>query len=248
MFSLPKNEIHIWSVHTKLSALVLQSLQELLSPEEKIRAYDFKFDYLQNRFIAARGILRFILSQYLDINPQQIKIGYTEKGKPFLKRSLSDPLSLKSLKFNTSHSREKVLYALTLGSEVGIDLEYMRESLLNERLEDYFLSCREKELLNILPWPFRVEAFFNAWTRKEAIVKASGEGLTSSLSDIEVVIEPGSPPKVLSINGNEELGQDWTLYALSSFPGYNTALALRGPQKRLIERDFNLVFCEESCI
>jgi 4'-phosphopantetheinyl transferase len=223
-FQLERFDVHVWRVVLDQPAIRLQSLWEQLAPEERDRAARFHFPKDRDRFVAARGLLRVILGAYLGVDPAGLRFTKNAYGKP----ALAEQRGPDDLRFNLSHSHELVLYAITRGREVGIDVEWMRPDLADEEIAARFFSPREVAALRALPEPQRLEAFFNCWTRKEAFIKARGEGLSLPLDEFDVSLAPGEPAALLGTCWDPHEAGRWSLRALSPGPGYAAALAVEG--------------------
>ncbi len=220
--TLGSDEVHVWRATLDRSAAALQRLLQTLSEDESARADRFYFQRDREHFIAARGLLRSLLGGYLSFPPEQLRFGYSPHGKPSLPGEWSE------LHFNLSHSHALALYAVTRGREVGIDLEYIRPELADEPIAERFFSAREAGALRSLPASLQPEGFFNCWTRKEAYIKARGEGLTISLDQFEVSLAPGEPAALLSVNSDPAEASRWSLRELAPGPGYVAAIAVEG--------------------
>ena len=226
----PKNliigydEAHVWLTELNLSPALLENLKDTLSTDELARANRFHFEKDRHHFIAARGTLRLILGNYLNIQPRNLKFTYNRRGKP----KIANELDQDHVKFNLSHSHGLAVYAVTLSREVGIDIERVRTSLSFEKIAKRFFSPSEFEMLVALPPSERVKGFFNCWTRKEAYIKAIGEGLFISLDQFDVTLNPRDEAKIVSIKGDSILAARWSLYPLTPAPGYVGALAVEG--------------------
>jgi len=132
------------------------------------------------------------------------------------------------LRFNLAHSHRLALCAVTRGREVGIDLEYVRADLADERIAERFFSTREVAALRAVPKGARLQAFFNCWTRKEAYVKARGEGLSMPLDQFDVSLAPGEPAALVSTPTDPQEASRWSLQDISPAPGYVAAIAVEG--------------------
>ena len=217
---LSLNEVHIWRGELDLPAPQIDDLGETLSADECDRAKRFYFERDRQRFIAGRGMLRNILSRYLGIAPNQIEFCYGKRGKPALRNE--------SICFNLSHSQGLALYAITLDRIVGIDLEQVRSMPDAEAIAKSFFSQREYAVLQGMPTNEKQAAFLNCWTRKEAFLKAIGDGLYKPLDQIEVSFLPDEPARLLSIAGDVESASRWSILHLIPAAGYVGALAIEG--------------------
>jgi len=202
---LAAREVHLWRASLELAPARLRELEGLLSADERARAGRFRYERDRRHFVAARGALRSILSRYLGIAPSQIQFGYADRGKPML----GGPSGARRLEFNLSHSEGMALYAVASGRRVGVDLEYAERRLDFESIASRYFSPREIALLARLPVAQRAAAFFAFWTRREALLKARGEGLGGSARPAESEGE-------------------WTVRNLIPETGYIAAVAVEG--------------------
>lgn len=229
---LAEDEIHVWHAELDQPEATLRRLDEVLSPDERTRARRFCLERVRTRFIAGRGLLRTILGRYVGRAPESLRFIYAERGKPAL-----SPVERADLRFNVSHSDGLGLFAVARGREVGVDVEQVRPLPRSERIAERFFSLPETTALKQIPAERRLEAFFTCWTRKEAYIKALGDGLAHRLDQFAVSIDPGEPAR-LSAAGDGD-GQEiarWSLQAVPSRPGYVAALAGRGHGWRLATR------------
>ncbi len=222
-WELSSNAVHVWCASLEQDATRIQQLARTLSEDELTRAKRFYFERDRNHFIVGRGLLRTILREYTGIEPNQIEFTYGTRGKPALKH----PANHNRLQFNVSHSQGLILYAITCDRAIGIDLECIRPTSDVESLAKRFFSAREYAAISNLPPQQKQEAFFNAWTRKEAYLKATGEGL-AQLEQVEVSLIPGEPPQLLSIQQDVQAAKQWSLQALTPATGYIAAVAVEG--------------------
>ncbi len=195
---LEENEIHLWHATLDLQPPGIQDLQRTLTMDEYRRAGRFRLHRDRNRFIVARGLLRVILACYLHENPAHLRFCYSPYGKP----ALATKPAGDTLNFNLSHSDGIALYAVTRGRELGVDLERIRPDRADENVAEQFFSPREMAALRALPPNARPEAFFACWTRKEAYIKATGDGFTIPLNQFSVSISGEEPAIILDSDGN----------------------------------------------
>jgi len=188
------DEVHVWRI--ALDRGDGDSLRARLSSDELARAARFHFERDRTRFLVARAALREILAHYLGASPAEIAFVYGDHGKPALAPPHGD------LRFNLSHSHGLALCAVTRGREVGVDVERIRELDDLEDLARSVFSARELAALHRLPEPGLLAGFFTGWTRKEAFIKALGEGLSHPLKRFDVSLEPGRPARLERIDGN----------------------------------------------
>jgi 4'-phosphopantetheinyl transferase len=219
-----RDEVHVWCLSLTPKAPVLDRLRRILSADEIARADRFYFERDRTRFIAARGQLRTILARYLRVDPEIITFCYGARGKPFLDREAAPA----DLKFNLSHSGDLGLVGVTVGREIGVDIELMREMQDAEQIAKRFFSPIENKVFRSFPQTKRLEAFFACWTTKEAYIKATGDGLWRPTESFDVSFEPSVPARLIAVEGDLEEASRWTLKALEPAPGYVGAVAVEG--------------------
>lgn len=228
---LEVNQVYVWQADLNLTNSRLQKLQLTLSADEQCRANRFYFPQDKNHYIAARGILRSILAEYLHTNPELIKFTYTPQGKPYLaNNNKKSSVEYKNvIQFNLSHSQGLALYAIAVDRPLGIDLEYCRPLPNALALaKRWFLPSEYQELLpqsNRVSQCEQEKTFFRLWTAKEAYLKATGVGLRD-LATVEITITPEDSLQFKAINGSRELAQEWSLLELNPAPNYVGALAV----------------------
>lgn len=216
--------IHVWRVLLDQLAQNIPILWDILSGDEQRRADQFAYATDRNHFIVARGMLRMILSRYTAIEPRNLRFSYNSYGKPFLD---SAPGKI-PICFNLSHSQDVALYAITQRRHVGIDIERVRQNIDIETIAKAYFSVHECQSLYKLPAESQHEAFFTCWTRKEAYIKARGEGLSYPLDRFAVSLQPGEPAAILQHDDNPREASRWKLYHLVPDFGYIGAMAVEG--------------------
>jgi 4'-phosphopantetheinyl transferase len=228
MPELAHGEVQLWEASLDQDTRVVEETGYTLSADERARADRYCFDRDRRRFVACRAILRAILSHYVGRPAQALRFRYGPRGKPALE---SDG----GLRFNVSHSHGRALFAVAHGREVGVDVERIRPLSGAERIAERFFSPPEVHALRAVPsGTARLESFFTCWTRKEAYVKARGEGLGHPLDGFCVTIRPEAPARLASVGGRDEQEiARWSLAGLPQEPGYVAALAVEGHDWRL---------------
>ena len=202
----------------------LEEFKGKLSVDERIRAERLRFERDRNRFIVSSGILRTILGCYMGAEPSEIRFCYEYRGKP---RPL-DPFGKTSIHFNLSHSDGLALYVFSRDHDVGVDMECVRDLPEMDQIVEQFFSVREKMVFRKLPDSKKREAFFNCWTRKEAFIKAIGEGFSYPLNQFDVSFTPDEPSRLLTIEGDSEKAAQWFMLSLEPSPGFTAAFAVEG--------------------
>jgi 4'-phosphopantetheinyl transferase len=219
-FELAERAVHIRAVRLIAPDPVVARFASLLTPDERGRAGRFRFKHLRRSFTLARGALRILLGRYLNIDPAAIRFVYGEKGKP----RLAEP---SRIRFNASHSGDLALYAFTPDCEVGVDVEKFRPMTdLREIAARFFCAEEAAELMQV-PEEQRGPAFFRCWTRKEAYIKAIGDGLSVPLDAFAVSLRAGDPAQIIHIGRDAAAAAAWTLENLEPAPDYAAAVAYR---------------------
>ncbi len=219
---LAQDEIHLWRISLGMGSLSIERLRRSLSKDELERSDNFKFQKGRRRYIAARGCLRDILARYLGVAPSQLRFKYNSYGKP----ELVSGYGQEALTFNLSHSHELGLIAVTWDRLVGVDVERIRPNVAGEKLARRFFSKREVADLQSVPDGLRERAFFTCWTRKEAFIKARGQGLSLPLDQFDVTLNQQEPAAIFAIQGDMAEAKKWSLFHLDPEPGYVAALAI----------------------
>lgn len=220
---LSSNDVHVWRASLEQPEALIRQLAQILSEDERIRADRFYFERDRQHFIVGRGLLRTILGRYLSFEPTQLQFYYSSRGKP----ALANKDDNATIEFNLSHSHGLVLYSVTRDRKIGIDVEQIRPTSDVEKLAERFFSPREYATIRSLPPSQKQEAFFHAWTCKEAYLKAIGEGLVG-LEQVEVSLVPGEPVRLLSIGEDSPASSRWSVQVLTPAPDYIAALAVEG--------------------
>lgn len=221
--ALQVSTVHLWRANLDQANFPIS----LLSVDESHRASRFSFSIHQQRFAAARNILRCILARYLNQPPQSIAFQYNAYGKPGLTASRLAALP-SPIYFNLSHSHQWAVYAIGLEEKIGVDVEYTHKELAALEIAQRFFSTNENQQLAQLPANQQLAAFFKLWTCKEAFIKAVGAGLSFPLQEFDVDIL-NKPPRLLSVRGDLKQAQPWSLRQFSLAADYAAALAVKTP-------------------
>ena len=239
------DEVHVWAVALNVPPEKNATLAATLSLEERERAKKFHYDQHRNRFIVGRGVLRVLLAGYLQGEPRKpgvaissggstisdvparLEFAYGSQGKP----RLANPQS--GIHFNLAHSNDLALIAITRLGEVGVDVELVRPMPDAERIAERFFSAGEAASIRTVPAVSRDAAFFSLWTRKEAWLKATGDGISESLAKVEVTFLPNEIPRVLAIAADAVAAAEWSLLPLFPPAGFVGALAIHHREVRL---------------
>ncbi len=218
--ALPENEVQLWRVD--LEAIVLSS-------DETARASRFHFPRDRQRFVASRAWLRTILAGYLVVDPKTESFSYSKREKP----SLGPGNAGSDVAFNVSHSGGVALFAFTRRRDIGVDVEQVRrESDLNTIARRFF-SAHEQNQLAAMDSEERIEAFFRCWTRKEAYIKATGDGFSLPLCQFDVSLTASDASALLATRPDASEAGRWLLREVPGGPGCIAALCVRGQDWKL---------------
>ena len=201
----------------------LARLRATFSPQEEARARKFAPQF-RDRWVAGRGLLRSILGAATGADPAALRFNYGEHGKPALNPLSAPALSGRALSFNVSHSGGLGLYALARGSEVGVDIEQIRPRRSDQVADRFFHPREAARLGQIDDESERRSAFFAIWCCKEAFIKATGAGLSQSMSSFEFELSAQGPVAVAWHEGDPQAAARWSVHQLAPATGYAGAL------------------------
>jgi 4'-phosphopantetheinyl transferase len=214
---LQENEAHCWLAHLPAQRALLGHAERVLSADERERIAKFRFEAHRERALLTRAILRWLLGGCLDIPPGEIAFRYGPHGKPELETG--------DLRFNTSHSGDYAAFVLTRAGDAGVDIEQVRDHFpRRDDIAARHFAAGEQAQLRALPEPDRQRAFFDLWTRKEAFVKARGDGLFSGLDRFEMSLRE---PRVVGVDGDASKGAEWRVLEMPCIEGYSGAVVVR---------------------
>ena len=228
IFSSPdalQTETHVWLIPLDATESEVALCEAILSDDELARANRYRFARDRRRFVTARAYLRRILSSYLGIDARAAQFVYSSHGKPALSE-----LHNTTIEFNLSHSDELAMLAVTKNVRVGIDIEFGAALTDCRSLAERFFHADEVAQLATLPENAYKQAFLNVWTRKEALMKAIGMGLSISLEDVVVSALPTDPPRILQAPGDSA----WNVCSLDPGAGYAASLVTEGALPRVL--------------
>lgn len=215
-FNIPDlggNSVHLWSFpipcpdeynklfESYLSDLERNKIDRLIKPEDR------------KKKLSVYGLMRLILSEYLQISPGEIGFCYTEKGKPYVP-------GISALSFNLSHTGNRVLFALSAGVPIGVDIEYMNRKPDTDSLIKSICSESEAKAILGTEGKERRKMFYRSWTRKEAILKGKGIGITVDLKKCDT--------------DNPDFTGDWSIKSCNYWEGYSAAVALPAENPRIL--------------
>ncbi len=221
--SLPQpNEIHVWRAQiSKLSAL---DWREILSADEAERANRFRVPADQNRFAATRAVLRVMLARYLGLSPRDLRFCYDRFGKP----ALDGETETRELAFNVSHSGDFSLLAFGIGVQIGVDIECQLIARNFAALAKQLLSRIEHQEWMLKPDAVRKRELLETWTRKEAVGKALGVGVSLESKVYESACSASS---------------DWSIFNIDVGRDYVAAVAVQRPDIHVTAHDIPDVGC-----
>lgn len=228
IYELPPDEVHVWRASLDQRQDHFGRLMRILSPQERARAERFHFEADRKRCVLARGLLRLLLGHCLGRPADRLQFHYNEFGKPSLAGGLYPPVQ-----FNVSHSGDLVLIAFGRDRALGVDIERMRTDVATEEIATRFFSANECRDLAKTALDARCDAFFACWTRKEAYLKARGDGLSLPLEQFDVSFLPGDEPRLIETRHDPAEVHRWSLRALEAGCGYKAALAVAGVDWKL---------------
>jgi len=216
---LPEGVVHLWERPLDASPEEVSASYQLLSVDEKARAQRFLVDRPRNAFVLTRGTLRTLLARYLGGEPATIRFHYEAQGKPYLDGE--DALS-----FNVSHTDGLALIGIVRGRRIGVDVEKANRETEVEKLAERFFSESERRDLKRLRGDELRAAFFRVWTRKEAYIKATGEGLGLPLDQFDVSISAGDRDALQATRPDAAEAEQWTISDVAIRSGYAAAVAI----------------------
>ena len=212
-------QAHIWKIPLKISNTQSEQFLSWFDSDERERAARFYFEKDQKSYTSTRGNLRLLLGKYLQQKPDFFKFSYNEWGKPFLKDQ--------NIQFNVSHSKEVGLLAFCTDHPIGVDIEWKRPDFGGLKIAQRFFSDTEISELEGLPEKDQRQGFFNAWSRKEAYIKAAGKGLAIPLGKFSVSLAPNKECVLRSTEHDPEAVHNFKLINVNSDPEYASAVVVQ---------------------
>jgi 4'-phosphopantetheinyl transferase len=220
MGQMAPNEVHIYYGAVDPEATIDPALVEVLSDDEKLRASRFHFEKNRNEYVVTRSTLRKLLGSYLSIPPDKLRFLYTKHGKPYI---FETPVEIA---FNVSHTHGMAALAFTMAPAIGVDVEAVRTNFRADEIGERFFSEYERKILREYSKQERHAAFFRCWTRKEAYIKARGEGLSHPLAQFDVSLDPESDDALIATRPDSQEIKRWLLRSFPVNEGFQAALAV----------------------
>ena len=216
--NLNGEEVHVWRIDLSDIAEAMPKLSQLLSSDEQQKASRYHFEKDRNNFTIRRAVLRKVLSLYMDVTPAELHFIYNNFDKPALEADTS-------IRFNASSSRGIGIVAIVLDTRIGIDIEFLDASFSKLEIAEKYFSTDEVRAIGDLQSELRTAAFFDCWTKKEAYVKAVGDGMSHPLPNLAISSEkPGS----FSIAATSEEEKGWTVKSFIPEENYIASVAYEG--------------------
>ena len=221
---LELNTVDLWGIDLDGSPRCLERCAQWLDKEEQHRAARLVRTEDRQRYVFAHGGLRTVLSRYLGIAPDLVELCRNEAGKPFVTRK-SRGQSV--ITFNMSHAHGRALIAVSMGQEVGVDLERIRSDVEAAKLSERFFAPSEHATIMQLSQKQRIARFFRYWVAKEAVLKAQGIGLLA-LSQCEILLGADGLSAEVLVPAGSPLKNNWRVRLLSCDEGWEAAVAAQG--------------------
>jgi len=219
-----RDYVDIWLINLAEEENDIFNHQRYLTPDELSRASKYLSGKKSREFIITRSSLRNIIGYVLKTDPRQIGIAYTSSGMPLLDHTWSHT----DITFNVSHSHDQAIIAVSIKNIIGIDIEKVRIDIEYEKLAKRFFSEIEHKQIMEIEDTLRLDAFFATWTRKEALVKATGTGIAYGLNKFDVSVGPDKPAELLNSRWQAECQSSWSLLNIDTVPEYKACLAVAG--------------------
>jgi 4'-phosphopantetheinyl transferase len=217
--ALNSGAVHLWKRQLEVTTAEVDAYYQLLSNDERERALRFHIERPRRDFVVTRGTLRLLLAHYLENTPRDLRFRYEVQGKPVLDGE-------ESLHFNVSHANGLALMAFVQRRAVGVDVENMGRETEASRLAKRFFSTQERAAIQRLRGDALQAAFFRCWTRKEAYIKAKGEGLALPLHQFDVSIAANDRDALLATRPDPAEVDKWMISDIPVGPGYVAAVAV----------------------
>jgi 4'-phosphopantetheinyl transferase len=240
-YALLEDEVHVWRAVLHWPSALDEPMARLLSPDERDKMAGFHFERDRLRYLVGRAAVRTLLGRLSGAPASDLRFEYNAFGKPSLAAG-TEP----QFQFNISHSAEIVVIALARGRAIGIDVECIRSNAAIMSIAARYFSANEYKTLTSLDSAMQRGAFFACWTRKEAYLKARGDGLQLPLNRFEVVFAPGEEPRLTAnLDDSSELTR-WSLRELDVGQDYKAALAVEGADWQLKCWDWYPAFSSQA--
>ena len=218
-------EAHIWLTEPGrvTDGAALQAYEAMMTPEERVKQRRFRFARDRHDCLVTRALVRTTLSRYARVAPADWRFVLNRYGRPDVSPGLCD----RDLRFNLSHTRGLIACAVTIGHEIGVDVESLTRPGETVEVADRYFSATEVGSLRALPEERRRERFFEYWTLKESYIKARGMGLALPLDQFSLLLDDAPP---IGIAFDARLADDpaeWQFDLLRPTPDHLLAIGVR---------------------
>ena len=217
---LPSDVIHVWWASLDLAPPGYSVFKELLSKDESRRCEQFRYERDRLRYCAGRSLLRMLLSRYVRIPASELSFLQGPYGKPMLAGDI--------LFFNMSKSAGRVVFAVSKNRRVGVDIEQICDHADPDGIARRYFSIPEHSLLSSCSVERKSKLFLKCWTRKEAVVKAVGLGLSMPLDSFDVSRNLDGGTCSVRLETSVGALSQWSVYDLAHMPGFAAAVAVEG--------------------
>ena len=230
---LAENEVHVWRADLELGPAPLVRMASLLGSDERERAQRFRFSDDRKRFVASHGVVRLLLSGYLNRQAAEIRFERDTYDKPWIVQEGHD-----HIEFSLSHSGGLALIAVARGHRIGVDIELIRPNIEVQAIAKQNFAAGERLALARLSGEAQLRAFFTCWVQKEAYLKGLGFGLNVPLDSFDVSPSFGRDQIVVKLL-DDERRDTWSLIKVAPGPGYVGALATPAPDCQVARFSYN---------
>ncbi len=221
--ALGADALHVWSARLDADLAVDDELLAHLSDDERDARHRFLHARDRRMFVLSHATRRLLLGAYVGAPASSLRFTTTSYGKPSLAASFGS-----DVRFNVSHSGDVALLAVARGREIGVDVEQIRALEDWEALAKRAFSSAERDAIRAMPEETRLDAFYACWSRKEAVIKAVGLGLSFPLDAFDVDAAPARPPRLVASRDARLVVDAWSMAPLDALSGYATALMVEG--------------------
>lgn len=227
---LGRGEVHLWRISLADHEGRLTKFAGALIEEERLRAERFRFDLDRNLYVLSRGALRLLLAAYTGQRADQLEFRYGSQGKP--------SIDSEELQFNLSHSGGLCTAVFARDIRVGVDIEEKSRDASFLDLAERFFAPSERRALASMPEERIRDAFYAVWTRKEAYIKALGEGVTHGLDNFSVTVEPGEERPMVHSDRDPLAAETWSMISFEPKSGFAGAMAMEGHGHRITTLEY----------
>ncbi len=223
-FKLVGLDTHLWRVFMPGLESSVMPLKKFMTIEQAERGTKLARPTLRTRFIIRTATLRLLLSKYMQMPPSKIRYGVSAFGKPYVET----PEDERTLQFNVSHSEDWLFIAFSRNGSIGVDVECVKHDFPVTEIAQRFFTPSEASMVAQANGKGRTEIFFRIWVRKEAYLKAIGQGLYLDLKSFETPIVhsmgSGDNPDVQTCSLVGTLDERWYFYDIPAMSGYCACL------------------------